>query len=312
MKSDWSIRLTKTFVAFAVMVACCVQAVSAQDSEVTTTTKKKKMPTRVSKTLAPADGYSHVEMFEAMDSGAIKVELIPKDATQSSIFVTNNSDEPLAVEMPETFVGVPVLAQGFGGGGLGGGGGGFGGGGRGGGGGGFGGGGGGQGFGGGAGGGRGGGGFGGGGGGGRGGGGGGFGGGVFNIPPGKRARVKVTTVCLEFNKEDPRPSMKYEIKPARDYVKDESVLEMLKMLANDEVTQQIAQAAAWHRMDGLSWEFLAHHNRKELSNGYYERFFTGEQVAWAQELVPFVDQRVAAREAQVRAQEESKNWKTDR
>ena len=312
MNSNWLTQVSRTPALLAFFVACCIPLASfAQDSQADSKAKtpEKKVPTRVSKTLTPADGYDHVEMFSAMDDGTIKVELIPKDATQANVFVTNLDDKPLAVEMPEAFVGIPVLAQGFGGGQGGGFGGGQGGGGRGGG---FGGGqGGGHGFGGGGGQGRGGGGF---GGGGQGGGGqgGGFGGGVFNIPPGKRAKVTFTTVCLEFHKPDPRPSMKYEIKPAKDYITDESIIEMLKMVANDEVSQPIAQAASWHRLDGLSWEFLLNHNRTELSNGYFERFFTPNQVGWAQELVPFADQRVAARKSENETQEESRDWRTDR
>lgn len=308
MKFEWSTQLTRRMMAFAMIVAICVPASMAFATDTDTDEKKKKKtPTRVIKTMAPVEGYAPVEMFSAMDAGTIEVELIPKDATQANIFVTNNSDEPLAVEMPAAFAGVPVLAQ-FGG-GRGGGGGGFGGGGRGGGGqgGGQGGLGGGQGIGGGAGGGRGGGGF--GGGGGRGGGGGGLGGGgggVFNIPPGKRARVKITTVCLEFNKEDPRPSIKYEIKPIREFTQDEAVIEMLKMVANDEVTQPIAQAAAWHRLDNLSWDFLVAHNRKELSNGYFERFFTVEQVQWAQKLVPFAELHAEP----VEPAETTNDWRT--
>ncbi|MGI9518546.1 MAG: hypothetical protein ACR2NP_15935, partial [Pirellulaceae bacterium] len=254
MKSYW---LTHKSLAIAAVCAMCLPAamVFATDTD---EKQEERQPTRVSRTLTPADGYASVEMFAAMETGDIEVELIPKDATEANIFVTNNSEQALAIEMPEAFVGVPVLAQGFGGGpGGGGGGGGFGGGGggRGGGGGGFGGGGG-QGLGGGGGQGGGGGGFGGGGGGrGGGGGGGGFGGGVFNIPPGKRAKVEISTICLEFNRPDPRPSMKYEIKPIRDYIQDEAIIEMIRMVANDEISQPVAQAAAWHRTDDLSWEF---------------------------------------------------------
>ena len=65
---------------------------------------KKKIPKRVSKTMTPAEGYAPTEMFAAMESGDIKVELIPKDATQANIFVTNNTAGALAVEMPEAFV----------------------------------------------------------------------------------------------------------------------------------------------------------------------------------------------------------------
>ena len=309
MKSDWSTQLTYKSMALAMLAVFVLPfaTATAQDKDTQNASAKKvrgPKTHRVSKTLGPAEGYKPVEMFAAMDAGDIKVELIPKDAKESSIFVTNNTDESLSVEMPEAFVGVSVLAQGFGGGGgLGGGGGGGnrGGGNRGGGqqGGG------GQGIGGGVGGGQGGGGR---GGGGRGGGGGGLGGGNFNIPPGKRARIKVATVCLEFHKDDPRPSLEYEIKPVDDYVKDQSVIEMLKMLANDEVTQPVAQAAAWHKMDSLSFEFLLSHNRKELSNGYFERFFTADQVYWGRELVTFAQARA---DAQPKTEEKKDDSETE-
>jgi hypothetical protein len=120
----------------------------------------------------------------------------------------------------------------------------------------------------------------------------------------------MSTVCLEFNKEDPRPSMKYEIKPAADYIKDPAIFEIIRMVANDEITQQIAQAAAWHRTDGLSWDFLVHHNRKELSNGYFERFFSPQEIRWAMQVVPVADQRAATR--RVTSGEDSRDWRSDR
>jgi hypothetical protein len=270
---------------------------------------KEKAPTRIYKTQRPVAGFQPVEMFAAINGGEIEVQLIPRDATQSNIFVVNKSDKPLAVEMPQAFAGVPILAQ-FGGNGGGVGGGGFGGGGGGLGGGGGIGGGGGQGFGGGVGGGAGGGGLGGGGGGlGGGGGGGGLGGGVFNIPPGKRGRMQVATVCLEFHKEDPRPSMKYEIRPITAISTDPVIVEICKMLANDEISQQVAQAAAWHRTDNLSWDDLLNHDRIRLSNGYYEKFFAPEHVFWAREVVAAGTRR-AQLAAQQPGQPGSSSWQT--
>lgn len=259
--------------------------------------KAVKMPTRIYRTMQPVDGFTPIEMFSGIESGEIEVQLIPKDATESTIFVTNNSDQPLAVEMPVAFAGVPVLAQfGGGGGGIGGGGGGQGGGQ----------GGGGQGVGGGGGQGGGGGGF--GGGGGAGGGGGGVGGGVFNIPPGKRGRIKVATICLEFNKQDPRPSIKYEIKPITALTSDPAVIEICKMLANDEISQKVGQAAAWHRTDSMSWEQLVNHDKIRLSNGYFERFFTPQQVYWAREVVSAATSRAA--KANLIDDEAARSWRT--
>ncbi len=284
----------------ALDTSAITNASAAMDND---SAKKEKVPTRIHKTMQPVDGYMPVEMFAAMKSGEIKVEFIPRNATQANIFVTNISDKALAVEMPQAFAGVPVLAQ-FGGGGQGGGG--QGGGGQGGGG--QGGGGGGQGVGGGSGGGgQGGGGQGGGGQGG--GGGGGLGGGVFNIPPGKRGRMQVATVCLEFDKHDPRPSMEYEIKPISALTSDPVVIEICKMLANDEISQQVAQAAAWHQTDNKSWEELLEHDRVRLSNGYFEKFFSPEQVFWAREVVAAGQQR-AVMPSQP-ANQPSQSWRTD-
>ena len=52
-----------------------------------------------------------VEMFSAMEKGQIAVKLIPKDSTQCHILIENKTDKPLTVKLPETFAGVPVLAQ---------------------------------------------------------------------------------------------------------------------------------------------------------------------------------------------------------
>ena len=52
-----------------------------------------------------------------MEKGQIAVKLIPKDSTQCRVLIENKTDKPLTVKLPETFAGVPVLAQRAGGGG---------------------------------------------------------------------------------------------------------------------------------------------------------------------------------------------------
>lgn len=260
---------------------------------------EKKRMSRVWKTQQAVQGFETVEMFEAIASGDIEVTVKNKDATQANIIVKNNSDRPLAINMPPAFATVPVLRQrggGFGGGGLGGGGlggGGLGGGGLGGGGFGTGNG---QGVGGGFGGGLGGGGFGGGGfgGGGLGGGGGGGrggGGGVFNIPPGRDGKVTIKTFCLEHGKPDPRPRMDYTIAPIDTLSTDPAVAEICQMVANDEVSQNIAQAAAWNLANELSWEFLLNKNRIERMDGSFVRFFARDELIIAQRVIEAAKQR---------------------
>lgn len=232
--------------------------------------------------------HESVELFDAADAGQIEVKLIAKSSKQANILITNKSDKPLNVQLPEVFAGVPadVLAQlgggGFGGGGLGGGG--LGGGG-------LGGGGGGQSIGGGGGG-LGGGGL---GGGGLGGGGGGFGGGgFFNVPPEKVAKVKVACVCLEHGKEEPRAAMEYVMVPL-DRVTDEAeVHELCRMLGQGEVPQHVAQAAAWHLANDMSWQELSAEKIEHLHLPD-EPYFHPQQLNAAMQVVDAARIRAAER-----------------
>lgn len=293
-------------VLFAATTSFAQETESTTQESVDTRTPKeiraeKKRMSRVWKTQEAVEGFESVDMFDAIASGDIEVTVKNKDATQANIFVKNNSERPLAINMPPAFATVPVLRQrgggggGFGGGGLGGGGlggglggqGGFGTGN-------------GQGVGGGFGGGVGGGGFGGGGFGGGGlgggGGGGGRGGGVFNIPPGRDGKVAIKTFCLEHGKPDPRPRMDYTIAPIETLSTDPAVAEICQMVANDEVSQNIAQAAAWNLANELSWEFLLNKNRIERMDGSFVRFFAREELIIAQRVIAAAQQRADERQ----------------
>jgi len=206
-----------------------------------------------------------VDMFDAISDGTLTVQVIPKDATRANLLFRNQTKQPLRLRVPEAFAGVPVLAQrgGFGGGG----------GGRGGGGGGFGGGGGGgqQAF--------------GGGGGGGGFGGGGGGGGFFQVAPEAMRKVKIVTICLEHGKKDPNPKIAYEIKPIETVTGDKRVHEICKLLGDGKLDQQIAQAAAWHLTDGLTWEQLVQKVKIRHLNGSTETYFSPYQVTTAARVV---------------------------
>ena len=299
-------QMQKLMVAALALLMTSASVYGEDDTAAKVDRKTEKRMSRIWKTQSPVEGFSPVEMFSAIDAGDIKVVVKTKDAANANFMVTNNSDKPLAIEMPNAFAAVPVLGQGFAGGGGGRGGAG---GGRGGGGGGFGGGGGiggGQGTGGGFGGGGGGGGF-GGGGGGRGGGGGGRGGGVFNIPPGRTGKVAINTFCLEHGKPDPQARMDYVVKPLSVLSNDPKVLEVCQMLANDEITQPVAQAAGWNIANNLTWEFMLNKNRVELSTGYYERYFNQGQLEIAFRVV-----EVAGERADMRRVAEKKETKKPR
>ena len=148
-----------------------------------------------------------VEMFSAMENGQIAVKLIPKDSTLCHILIENKTDKPLTVKLPETFAGVPVLAQAAAGGGTRTGGTSTGGGGA-------------QSTGGGM-------------------GGGGMGGGgmgMFNVPPEKVGKFNVATVCLDHGKGEPNERIPYEIKPLENVTNKPAVVELCRTLARAKLT----------------------------------------------------------------------------
>ena len=181
-----------------------------------------------------------IEFFKGMEEGQLETKFIPKDANGGFLLVTNTTEEPVTVELPEAFVAVQVLKQfgGMGGGGMGGGG------------------------------------MGGGGqnqnvGGGMGGGGMG-GGGFFSIPPERTVRVPYVSACLNHGKPDPSARLEYKLVPVEEYTKDEVLTELIRMVGSGRVNQHSAQAAIWNRTDNMSWQDLASKStRGILSVEYY-------------------------------------------
>ena len=231
---------------------------------------------------ADAENSEALDIFQAIDDGLIDVKFVARSASEGRLVMTNKTAEPVEVQIPEAFAGVPVLRQ-FGGGGGG--------------------------FGGGGGGGLGGGGGGsqsvGGGGGGRGGGGRG-GGGQFNIPPEKIERVDVPLLCLEHGLKDPSSSKPYEIRPLEDVVDSPAVVEIVKAFANGGLPRGASQAAVWHINSGVSWIDLANKltgtKRQIVRNPY----FSPAEIRVAMAIVYQAEAMTAGQQLQRR------NWKSPR
>lgn len=216
-------------------------------------------------------GPQTVEMFAAIRAGQIEVQFIPANAKYGNILVRNKTKQPLLVKLPDAAAGVPtadahrfartslklptgILAQ-FAGGGAPGGNQGAGGGGN-------------QGMGMGM-------------GGGMGGMGGGMGGGFFNVAPEKVGKFKVDTVCLEHGKKDPNPRIPYTLVQIEQFTQKSETIELCRMLGRRELSQNVAQAVAWHLENGLSWEELANKDRVRHLNGQSEKFFTPGEMSLA-------------------------------
>lgn len=234
------------------------------------------------KGIGPFDPQAEtVELFSAIDQGQLEVKLIPRDSRECRVLITNKTDKPLNVALPEALAGVPVVAQigpgpdifqpggpnrnnanngpqrlGIGN----------------------------Q-----------------------------FGnnrwgnqgnqffnllggnnrrrgpGNVlpgrgmpnfapFNVAPENVAQLKLPAVCLDYGKPTPRPKMRYELKPIEDVSDKAEVQELCRMLGHGQVSQRAAQAAAWHLMGDMTWEQLAGLRRRFAMGRITEPYFTSAEL----------------------------------
>jgi len=115
------------------------------------------------------------------------------------------------------------------------------------------------------------------------------GGGFMRVAPEKMRKLAVRTVCLEHGKPDPNPKMAYKIVPIEQFTKKADVRVLCEALGYGQVTQNTAQAAAWHMMDGLTWGQLAAKNRVESKYLGNIRWFSQFELRTAMAVVKEAD-----------------------
>ena len=134
------------------------------------------------------------------------------------------------------------------------------------------------------------------------------GGGVFNVPAGKSGKISVKTVCLEEGKKDPKHYIDYVVQPLEKLTTNPEVFELCRMLANDEVAQPVAQAAAWNVENNLPWNELLVKNRIERMDGSFERYFHPNHIRFAVQVVAAATERAEQRaKLTPETEEESEN-----
>lgn len=228
-----------------------------------------------------------VEFFEAVKNQQIDAAIYPRNSLESRVVIKNIADVPLNIRLPETFAGVPVLAQRASGAGGNSGqavGGGFGGGGRG-------------------------------------------GGQneldqsrevrvrahtrrdgtrvrehtrsrpSFNLLPDKVIRQTVKTVCLEHGKDEPRRHMKYELKPLESVTTKKEVHLLCSLVGSDMIEQKAAQAAVWHYINNMSWNELAAKSIvRRAQNPSRIPYFSKEEISYARRLGQKVEEEIKKRD----------------
>lgn len=200
------------------------------------------------------------DVFAAIEAGDLEVGVVPRDERRLTIQLKNKTDRPLTIQMPPALAAAPILAQQpfpFPGGGfpnqqnanrgqqapqhlgLPGG----------------------Q---------------------GNNGGGnlfGGNNGGIFNIPAGRAIKIKADCVCLEYGKPSPDTRMKYELKPLAEVCDKPELVAVLQSLGREQIDQRVAQAAAWHLTNDLSWDKLASLIERQVGGVKEMQFQTSEVAA---------------------------------
>ena len=270
------------FFAGALIVSASAQSAVAAESASATSTS------------ASASGVP--DLFEAEAQQLVSLRYIPNNAKSAQIIVTNRTRRPLTLRLPDAFAGIPVLAQmgmggmggmgggnqgGFAAGGIGGGpqttaggAGGLGG----------------QGM--------------------NGMGGGGMGmggGGAFSIPPERSRTFRVPTVCVEYGKHEPSSRMPYKLTKAETFSSDPKLTFVLESLGRGELSQKVAQAAAWHIANGLTWEKLAAEKIDHAGGIPDEPYFSQAELVMAYRLVAVATEEARRRQPAGQSEASAKN-----
>ena len=114
--------------------------------------------------------------------------------------------------------------------------------------------------------------------------------GVFRVLPGRVGKLQMQTVCLEHGKAEPTPRMKYRIVPLDTFTGGDTRLSQLCMqLADNRISQNVAQAVAWHFANGLSWNQLAAKDRVRGGTAGSEKYFSNAELQTAMRLAQAIE-----------------------
>jgi hypothetical protein len=105
------------------------------------------------------------------------------------------------------------------------------------------------------------------------------------LHPGKIRVFRFATVCLEHGKPEPSARMPYRMIALDTWSDEPRLAFVMECLASGVITQKVAQAAAWHIANGLSWERLAAETIDHIGGVPDEPFFTAAELGAARQVV---------------------------
>jgi hypothetical protein len=133
------------------------------------------------------------------------------------------------------------------------------------------------------------------------------GGGAFSIPPEKTRTFRVPTVCVEYGKREPTSRMPYKLVKAETFSSDPKLAYVLESLGRGALPQKVAQAAAWHISNGLTWEKLAAEKIDHAGGIPDEPYFSQAELVMAYRLVAVATEEARRRQPSGQSEASAKN-----
>lgn len=107
--------------------------------------------------------------------------------------------------------------------------------------------------------------------------------GFFSIPPQSTVGLKLTSVCLEYGRREPSATMTYSLRPVEFFSSDPALAELLASYS-PRISRDAMQAAAWHLASDLDWAKLRSLPKSGLQP-VGARLFTTSQLRAGEQLV---------------------------
>lgn len=108
--------------------------------------------------------------------------------------------------------------------------------------------------------------------------------GLFTIPPEKTVGLRLRSVCLEHGKPCPSRAKTYELRPIESQVQDKALVLLLRKFNPRRDDWEMMQAIAWHLSSHMDWQELASKRKQEIVGGGVP-YFQPEQLAAARKVV---------------------------
>ena len=108
---------------------------------------------------------------------------------------------------------------------------------------------------------------------------------TFSFVPNRTVHLQLRSVCLEHNRPGPNPKHNYQVRPMDQVTNVKGVYEICAMMGRGEIDHQIAQIAAWHLNNKISWDQLWNESQNNVPGMGQRRGMSRRQLFDAKKAV---------------------------